>query len=175
MIKCGAVAMEKQLFRSVTMDKQQGPSNRALERHQSFSGLERPRTIRFGGMEKQKSFRIGLMEKQQSFREKKNKGVSQKRGDSPLHLASRAGNLLQVREILSGGAYSGHLNDLISAQNNDGETPLYVAAENGQLEVVHEILKQSDAQSASLKAKNGLDAFHIAAKQGHVGKPSVAL
>ncbi|CAA6663888.1 unnamed protein product [Spirodela intermedia] len=119
-------------------------------------------------MEKQKSFRVGLLEKQQSFREKKNKGITQKRGDSPLHLASRAGNLLQVREILLGGAHSSHLNALISAQNNDGETPLYVAAENGHVEVVHEILQQSDAHSASLKAKNGLDAFHIAAKQGHV-------
>ena len=37
-------------------------------------------------------------------------------------------------------------------------------------EVVREILKVSDVQTAGIKASNSFDAFHIAAKQGHLGK-----
>jgi hypothetical protein len=42
---------------------------------------------------------------------------------------------------------------------------LYVAAE-----VVRLILMVSDLQMAGIKANNSFDAFHIAAKQGHLGK-----
>ncbi|MQL95333.1 hypothetical protein Taro_028006 [Colocasia esculenta] len=160
--------MEKQLsFRLGTMEKQQSFRNRTMEKQQSFRGMEKQKSFKMGAMEKQKSFRMEAMERQQSFRDRKNKDSSRKRGDSPLHLASRVGNLQQVKEILSDGD-SSHLKDLVSAQNNDGETALYLAAENGHVEVVREILKHSDAPSASLKAKNSFDSFHIAAKEGHV-------
>jgi len=59
--------------------------------------------------------------------------------------------------------------ELAARQNQDGETALYVSAEKGHVEVVCEILKACDVQSAGLKASNSFDAFHIAAKQGHLG------
>uniref|UniRef100_A0A1D1YBC4 Ankyrin repeat-containing protein At5g02620 n=1 Tax=Anthurium amnicola TaxID=1678845 RepID=A0A1D1YBC4_9ARAE len=162
--------MDKQLsFRLGPMEKQQSFRTRTMEKQQSFPTMDKQKSFRIGAMEKQKSFRMEGMDKQHSFHEKRNKDTSRKRGDSPLHLASRTGNLLQVKEILSDGD-SSYLKGLISMQNNDGETALYLAAENGHAEVVREILRHSDTQSASLKAKNGFDSFHIAAKQGHVGK-----
>lgn len=110
------------------------------------------------------------MEKQWSFREKKKSKESMgKRGDSPLHLAARAGNLGQVKTILL-GCENCPMKELLSLQNQDGETAMYVAAENGHAPVVTELLKLSDVQTAALKAKNGYDSFHIVAKQGHLGK-----
>lgn len=122
-------------------------------------------------MEKQKSFRI-VMERQVSFsidkkREKESPG---KRGDSPLHLAARAGNLGKVKEIVQKFDNSKGIKELLSLQNQQGETALYIAAENGHTLVVAEILKHLDLQVASLVANNGYDAFQVAAKQGHLGK-----
>ncbi|MQL76180.1 hypothetical protein Taro_008577 [Colocasia esculenta] len=149
------------------MERQQTFKARVLEKQQSFRPLEKQKSFRRGIMETQKSFRRGAMEKNQSFREKK-KDSPGKRGDSPLHIASRSGNLLQVKGILSDGN-DDRLKELISMQNSDGETALYLAAESGHVEVVCEILKHSDAQTAAIKATNSFDAFHIAARQGHVG------
>lgn len=108
------------------------------------------------------------MEKQQSFRLKKNRESAGKRGDKPLHLAARAANLIQVKEILK-NSETGRIKELLSVQNHDGETAMYVAAENGHTAVVSELLKFTDSQSAAFKARNGYDAFHIAAKLGHMG------
>ncbi|KAG1328245.1 ankyrin repeat-containing protein [Cocos nucifera] len=129
--------------------------------------MEKQKSFRMGSLEKQKSCRLGSMDKQQSFKERRNKESPGKRGDTPLHLASRAGNAVHVQRILS-DCNESHLKELISKQNQDGETALYVAAEKGYVEVVREILKVSDFQSANTKARNSFDAFHIAAKQGHL-------
>lgn len=120
---------------------------RPLEKLQSFR-------------QKQKSFRFGVLE---TTRESPGK-----RGDTQLHLAARAGNVVHVERILSQCDPSS-LRELISAQNQDGETALYVATENGYVGAVCEILEASDIQSAALKANNSYDAFHIAAKNGHLG------
>lgn len=143
------------------MEKQHSFRLGALERLQSF----RQKSFR-GVMEKQKSFRNGLLEKQQSFKERKSKESPGKRGDTVLHLAARAGNLAGVQKIVS-DCDENQLKDLISKQNQDGETALYVAAERGFVGIVREILKASDLQSASVKANNSFDAFHISAKEGH--------
>ncbi|XP_068665127.1 ankyrin repeat-containing protein At5g02620-like [Aristolochia californica] len=108
------------------------------------------------------------MEKQLSFRlKRKAKESAAKRGDSALHVAARAGNLGKVKEILQDGDEA-NLKELVSSQNQDGETPLYIAAENGHSLVIGELLKHSDIQSAALKARNGYDSFHVAAKLGHL-------
>ncbi|XP_020246873.1 ankyrin repeat-containing protein At5g02620-like [Asparagus officinalis] len=117
--------------------------------------------------QKQKSFRFGVLEKQQSFQEKKSRDSAGKRGDTQLHLAARTGNVVHIERILSQCDPYG-LRELISAQNQDGETALYVAADNGHSGAVCELLKASDIQSASLKADNSYDSFHIAAKHGHL-------
>ncbi|CAH9102085.1 unnamed protein product [Cuscuta europaea] len=127
-----------------------------MEKQRSFKGL----------MEKQKSFRIAAaMEKQKSF--KRGKDSPGKRGDNPLHLAARGGNLNKVRDIMQ--KFEGKsLKDFLSKQNQEGETALYVSAENGHTSVVGELLKQLDLETASVVSNNGYDAFHVAAKQGHL-------
>ncbi|GMH17968.1 hypothetical protein Nepgr_019809 [Nepenthes gracilis] len=52
-------------------------------------------------------------------------------------------------------------------QNQSGETTLYVAAECGYVDIVKELIKRYDMGSAAIKAKNGYDSFHVAAKQGN--------
>lgn len=131
--------------------------------------MEKQKSFR-GFMEKQKSFRV-VMERQLSFmgsERKKSKESPGKRGDLPIHLAARAGNLTKVKEILLQNHEAAK--DLLAKQNLEGETPLYVASENGHDLVVSEILKYLDLQTASIVARNGYDPFHVAAKQGHLGK-----
>ncbi|XP_072971539.1 ankyrin repeat-containing protein At5g02620-like [Typha angustifolia] len=139
-----------------------------MERQSSFRGaLEKLQSFRLGSMEKQKSFKLGSMEKQLSFKERKSKESPGKRGDTELHHAARAGNVVHIQKILS-DCSEDKLKDLISKQNQDGETALYVSSEKGHVEVVCEILKVSDVQSAAIKANSNFDAFHIATKQGHL-------
>lgn len=97
------------------------------------------------------------------------KQVTGKRDDTPLHSAARAGNLAAVKELLSGSATGEALVDLLCKQNQVGETPLFVAAEYGYVDVVRHMIMHHDASMAGIKAKNGFDALHIAAKQGDVG------
>ncbi|KAG6481508.1 ankyrin repeat-containing protein At5g02620-like [Zingiber officinale] len=104
-----------------------------------------------------------------AFRRKKMaKQVTGKRDDTPLHSAARAGNLAAVKELLSGAATAEALVDLLCKQNQVGETPLFVTAEYGYVDVVREMIMHHDASMAGIKAKNGFDALHIAAKQGDV-------
>ncbi|XP_042474978.1 ankyrin repeat-containing protein At5g02620-like [Macadamia integrifolia] len=105
---------------------------------------------------------------------KMKKQLTGKRDDTPLHSAARAGNLPVVVEILTGTSEE-ELKELLLKQNQSGETALYVAAENGYVSVVEEMIKYYDIVSASIKARNGFDAFHIAAKQGDLEVMKVLL
>ena len=142
-------------------------SGKTMEKHGSFKGgvMEKEKSFR-GLLEKQKSFHL-VMERQFSF--KKSKESPGKRGDLPLHLFARAGNLNKIKEVLQ-NCHGGDCTSLLSKQNQEGETPLYVAAENGHAVVVAELMKYLDLDTASIGAKSGYDPFHIAARQGHVGK-----
>lgn len=149
-------------FKEISLEKQSSSRAGVMEKQKSFRGF----------MEKQKSFRM-VMERQLSFmggERKKAKESPGKRGDSPLHLAARAGNVARVKEILQNCVNENESNGLLSKQNLEGETPLYAAAENGHDFVVAEMLKYLDLETAFMAAKNGLDAFHVAAKHGHLGK-----
>ncbi|KAF5773008.1 putative ankyrin repeat-containing protein [Helianthus annuus] len=89
----------------------------------------------------------------------------EKRDDTSLHIAVRAGDVDSVMEILSSTGEQ-ELKELLSKTNQSGETALYVAAEYGCVDFVREMMKYYDLEAAGIKAKNGFDAFHIAAKQG---------
>lgn len=98
-------------------------------------------------------------------RKKMTKQLTGKRDDGPLHTAVRAGNLETVSEILS-STREDELMELLAKQNQSGETALYVAAEYEYVDVVKVLVEYYDLVTASIKARNGFDAFHIAAKQG---------
>nr|VDD08415.1 unnamed protein product [Brassica rapa] len=149
---------------------------RPLEKQVSFQhgtegrAMERQRSLR-GFVEKQKSFRV-VIERQLSFmngekKMKKNESPG-KRGDSPLHIAARTGNLGKVLESIRSCNSAEELKELLSKQNLEGETPLYTAADNGHSLVVEEMLKHMNLETASIAARNGFDPFHVAAKQGHL-------
>ncbi|KAG5515389.1 hypothetical protein RHGRI_036441 [Rhododendron griersonianum] len=99
-------------------------------------------------------------------RKKMTKQLTGKRDDTPLHSAARAGQLGVITEILNGAGGEEELAELLMKQNQAGETALFVAAEYGYVDVVREMIKYYDLGAASIKARNGFDALHIAAKQG---------
>lgn len=101
-------------------------------------------------------------------RKKFAKQLTGKREDTALHSAVRRGNKDQVVEILTKTKES-ELNELLGKQNQSGETALYVAAEYGHVEIVKEMINRYDLALVEIKARNGFDAFHIAAKQGDLG------
>eukprot|EP01018_Ginkgo_biloba_P036350 Gb_12977 [translate_table: standard] len=117
------------------------------------------------------------------------KQVTWRHNDTALHVAVRAGNLEEVKQILSGvsvpvsdsrgsGVASDRVvidvgntkfqSDLIAAHNDLGETALYVAADSGQTEIVKELLQYADLEAAGLKTQSGYDALHTAAKHGYL-------
>ncbi|KAK9734878.1 hypothetical protein RND81_04G169100 [Saponaria officinalis] len=96
---------------------------------------------------------------------KMTKQLTGKRDDTKLHAAARAGNLDEVLHILN-NTDDDVLKELLVKQNQAGETALYSASEYGQVDVVREMINYYDPIAASIKANNGYDAFHIAAKQG---------
>ncbi|KAL2239509.1 ankyrin repeat-containing protein At5g02620 [Sesamum indicum] len=98
-------------------------------------------------------------------RKKMTKQLTGKRDDTELHAAARAGNIVAIRDVIN-GAGEEELVELLAKQNSAGETPLYVAAEYGYYEVVREMIQYYDMAAAGIKARNGFDALHIAAKQG---------
>ncbi|XP_059297594.1 ankyrin repeat-containing protein At5g02620-like [Lycium ferocissimum] len=98
-------------------------------------------------------------------RKKMTKQLTGKRDDSSLHAAARAGNLVAIREILDQTGEE-DLAELMIKQNSAGETALYVAAEYGYYQLVREMIHYYDLVAAGIKARNGYDALHIAAKQG---------
>lgn len=102
-------------------------------------------------------------------RKKMTKQLTGKRDDTPLHSAARAGQLGVITEILNGAGGEEELAELLMKQNQAGETALFVAAEYGYVDVVREMIKYYDLGAASIKARNGFDALHIAAKQGDLG------
>ncbi|PSR90022.1 Ankyrin repeat-containing protein [Actinidia chinensis var. chinensis] len=103
---------------------------------------------------------------QSTPRKKMTKQLTGKRDDTPMHSASRAGQIGVVMEILTGADGEDELLELLVRQNQAGETALYVAAEYGYVNLVREMIKYYDLVGASIKARNGFDALHIAAKQG---------
>nr|CAB3501208.1 unnamed protein product [Digitaria exilis] len=100
-------------------------------------------------------------------RKKMTKQLTGKRDDTAMHAAARAGQLDSMREMLSGKG-ADELAALLSKQNQAGETPLFVAAEYGYVALVAEMVTYHDVATASIKARSGYDALHIAAKQGDV-------
>lgn len=92
--------------------------------------------------------------------------------------AVRSGDLTSVKEaVKDDGSDSDHpaaaasiSSGLMELQNDNGETALYVAAESNHEEVFSYLLKFCHLQTVLIKSKvSGLDAFHVAAKNGHLG------
>lgn len=89
--------------------------------------------------------------------------------------AVRSGDLERLKQLLqqvnkgesSDGSSS--LSELMSMQNDDGETLLFIAAERGFQEVFSFLRSFCDLEVLKIRSKSDMNAFHVAAKQGHLG------
>lgn len=59
---------------------------------------------------------------------------------------------------------------LMSLQNEAGETLVYIAAENNLLEVFEYLLGFCDFDGLKIRSRSDMNAFHVAAKLGHLSK-----
>ncbi|KAK7348915.1 hypothetical protein VNO80_23687 [Phaseolus coccineus] len=86
--------------------------------------------------------------------------------------AVRCGDLEGLKEQLKNcmGEVSseGVVSEVMSMQNDAGETLLYIAAEIGHLEVFSFLLGLCDLEVLKIRANSDMNAFHIAAKRGHL-------
>jgi ankyrin repeat protein len=90
-----------------------------------------------------------------------------------LFAAVRSADAAAVCALLADAESSGtSLAALAAAQTDAGETALYVAVEAGSEEVVRLLLPLYDLEAATVRSRLGLNAFHVAAKQGHTGELS---
>lgn len=62
------------------------------------------------------------------------------------------------------------VSDLMAMQSDAGETPLYVAADNNLEDVFGYLLKFCGVEVVKIRSKHDMNAFHVAAKRGHLGK-----
>eukprot|EP00438_Fugacium_kawagutii_P008160 Skav203335 [mRNA] locus=scaffold284:560568:571385:- [translate_table: standard] len=93
-------------------------------------------------------------------------GMSDKLGQTALHLACERGHGAVVRKLLSSGDAS-----LVAARERiTGQTALHMAAESGHTEAVRAILEASPLRDTSLATDRGArnTALHLAAERGHL-------
>ncbi|KAL6187534.1 hypothetical protein ACLB2K_038932 [Fragaria x ananassa] len=90
--------------------------------------------------------------------------------------AVRSGDLDAVSQLvekldgqLTDASSSSTVADLMAMKNDAGETALYVAAENNLEEVFAYLLRFCDVEVAKIRSKVDMNAFHVAAKKGHLG------
>jgi ankyrin repeat protein len=87
--------------------------------------------------------------------------------------AVRSGDLDSLKQIVV--EQPSDVSDLMSLQTDAGETALYIAADNNLEEVFRYLVKLCDFETVKIRSKSDLDAFHLAAKKGHLGRFSVIL
>ncbi|XP_050234209.1 ankyrin repeat-containing protein At2g01680 [Mercurialis annua] len=87
----------------------------------------------------------------------------------------RSGDLDSVKDIVEqlvqdersdGGSL---VSDLMAMQTDAGETGLYMAADNNFEEIFGYLVKFCDVEVVKLRSKSDMNAFHVAAKKGHLG------
>ncbi|KAF8398939.1 hypothetical protein HHK36_014804 [Tetracentron sinense] len=76
---------------------------------------------------------------------------------------------LQSLKLLLQGSDPASISSLMALQNDVGETALYIAADNNLQEIFSYLLQFCDLQTAMIRSKSDMDAFHTAAKRGNLG------
>ncbi|XP_072973714.1 ankyrin repeat-containing protein At2g01680 [Typha angustifolia] len=92
------------------------------------------------------------------------------RSHQAFFAAVRSGDLDAVRAVVEpSAAVDSGAATLMAAQTEAGETALYIAAEGNMEDLFRYLLPLYDYDAATIRSRLDLDAFHVAAKQGHTG------
>lgn len=89
--------------------------------------------------------------------------------------AVRSGDLDSLKQIVEkltkdeSSDGSSPVSDLMAMQNDAGETALYIAAENNLEETFSYLIRFCDVEAVKIRSKSDMNAFHVAAKKGHLG------
>ncbi|KAL5199810.1 hypothetical protein ABZP36_021013 [Zizania latifolia] len=89
-------------------------------------------------------------------------GDGDDRGWNQLHVASRKGDLKQVRRLLDEGM---DVNAPAWGPKSPGATPLHLAAQGGHVKIMDELLERGANIDARTKGACGWTPLHIAAKE----------
>lgn len=90
----------------------------------------------------------------------------------------RSGDLYQLEEVidkLTGDEVSDESSpssavaELMSVQNDNGETAVYIAAAENLEEIFSYLVRFCSLETVKIRSKSDMNAFHIAAKRGHLG------
>ncbi|KAK4850881.1 hypothetical protein QYF36_010656 [Acer negundo] len=87
----------------------------------------------------------------------------------PFFSAVRSGDLESIKRIVDTVTKDEAPDALMGMQTDAGETALYIAADNNMQEVFTYLLKFCDVDVAKIRSKSDMNAFHVAAKKGHLG------
>lgn len=89
----------------------------------------------------------------------------------PFFTAVESGDIQSLKLIIHKLAQdddSSSISALMALQNGDGETALFIAARNNLVDIFSYLLTFCDVNIAIIRSKSDFNAFHIAAKRGHL-------
>ncbi|RYP09344.1 hypothetical protein DL765_008490 [Monosporascus sp. GIB2] len=89
------------------------------------------------------------------------RGIVDKNGKTPLHLAAASGDTPTIQYLLQNGTL-----EFVNSTDKDGKTPLHLAAAGGYTSTVRYLLKNGAANSVNAVDKNGKTPLHWAAATG---------
>jgi ankyrin repeat protein len=88
----------------------------------------------------------------------------------------RSGDFEGLKELLkhvnngeSSNGLLSSISEFMSMQNDAGETLMYIAAKNGVKDLFRFLLSFCDLEILKIRSKSDMNAFHVAAKRGHLG------
>ncbi|KAG8056453.1 hypothetical protein GUJ93_ZPchr0002g24002 [Zizania palustris] len=100
-------------------------------------------------------------------------GAGNKKGDTPLHCAARAGRVRMLSHLVDlacgndGATGDGAAKSVVRTQNAKGETALHVAVRFGSTEMVR-VLMSADPELARVVPADGASPLYLAVSLGHI-------
>lgn len=79
-----------------------------------------------------------------------------------------SGDLESLKNIINNEGLNPS-SSLLALQNDAGETALYITAANNFQQIASYLLGFCDLETALIRSKADFNAFHVAAKNGHLG------
>jgi ankyrin repeat protein len=90
----------------------------------------------------------------------------------------RSGDLSQLQqlvdnltgdELIDESSPCSAVAELMSVQNDAGETAVYISAAENLEDIFRYLIRFSSLETVKIRSKSDMNAFHVAAKRGHLG------